>query len=43
MNLSAEQKHTQRHREQICGGQGGEMRGEGWNGGLTLLDINYYI
>ena len=33
MNLSMEQKRTHRHREQICGCQGGEGWGRGGGGG----------
>ena len=43
MNLSAKQKHTHRHREQTCGYQGGGRMGEGWAGGLGLVDARYYI
>ena len=35
-------KQTHRHREQICGCQGGGA-GEGWIGSLGLADANYYI
>ena len=43
MNLSTKQKLTRRHREQICGCQGGG--GKEWDGrrGLGLVDANYYI
>ena len=34
MNLSAKQKQTHKHKEQICGCQGG--MGEGWIGSLGL-------
>ena len=43
MNLSMKQKQTHRHREQICGHQGGEEVGEGWIGSLGLADASYYI
>ena len=43
MNLSMKQTQTHRHREQICGGQGGDGLGEGWNGSVGLADANYYI
>ena len=42
MNLSMTQKQTHRHREQICGYQGGGG-GEGWIGTQELVDANYYI
>ena len=32
-----------RHREQICGCQGGWGVGEGWSGSLGLAGANYYI
>ena len=43
MNLSTKQKQTHRHREQICGGQGGGRVGKGWTGSLRLTDANNYI
>ena len=43
MNLPTQQKQTQRHRKQTCGGQGGEELGEGWMGSLGLADANYSI
>ena len=42
MNSSTKQKQTHRHREQICGCQGGGRGGEGWIGSLGLADANYY-
>ena len=42
MILSAEQKQTHRHGEQICGYQG-EQQEVGWTGSLGLVDANYYI
>ena len=41
INLSAEQKLTDRHGEQTCGCQGGV--GGGGTGSLGLVDANYYI
>ena len=32
-----------RHRDQICGCQGGGREGERWIGNLELVDANYYI
>ena len=43
MNLSAKQKQTYRHREQMCGYQVGEWVREEWIGSLGLVDANYYI
>ena len=41
MNSSTKQKQIHRHREQICGCQGGWEVGEGWLGSLGLADANY--
>ena len=38
MNLSTKQKQTHKHREQICGCQGGGGVWEGWTGSLGLSD-----
>ena len=43
MNLSKKQKQTHRHREQVCGSQGGGGEREGGTGSLGLADANYYI
>ena len=42
MNLYMRQKQTHRHREQVCGCQGGDVLGEGWIRSLGLADANYY-
>ena len=42
MNLSTIQKQTHRHRDQTCGCQGGVGKGEGWTGGLRLIEANYF-
>ena len=41
--LSTEQKHTHRHREQICGCQENRRLGEGRIGSLGLADTNYFV
>jgi len=41
MNLSTEQKQTQRPREESCGCQEGRQAGARWIGGLQLTDVNY--
>ena len=40
MNLSTEQKQSQRHGKQICGCQGGG-RGSGMDWGFGLINANY--
>ena len=40
MNLPMKQKHTHRHREQICGGQRGGGMGEGSSGNLGFVGAN---
>ena len=40
MNLSMEEKHTHRHKEQICGCQGGGG-GSGMEGSLGFVGANY--
>ena len=42
-NPSLKQKQTRRHREQICGCQGGGEVGEGRTRNLGLADSNYDI
>jgi len=41
MNLSTEQKQTDRHRERLVVAR--ERGGVGWTGSLWLIDANYYI
>ena len=41
MNICTKQKQTHRHREQICGCQGGEGMRDGRIGSLGLADANY--
>ena len=43
IHLSTKEKRTHRHREQICGCQGGAGEGVGWTGSWGLVDANYYI
>ena len=42
-NSSTKEKQTHRHRERICGCQGGEWAVVGWTGSLGLVNENYYL